>query len=121
VQEQLGENRHLKGKHKAHHPFEYRRIGLERCHVVVALAESGGGLSALSSGMPISRNASKTKFALQSIAVSAPRALPVHMESFDRNGIAQYQCVGAGLSRKSPSSFSSPALAGIGAIGNLSL
>jgi hypothetical protein len=28
MQEQLGENRYLKGKHKAHHPFEDGGIGL---------------------------------------------------------------------------------------------
>jgi hypothetical protein len=47
MQEQLGEYRRLKSKHKAHHPFEDAGIGLERCHVVVALAESGGGFQSL--------------------------------------------------------------------------
>jgi hypothetical protein len=47
VQEQLGETRHLKGEHKAHHPFEDAGIGLERCHVIIALAESGGGFQSL--------------------------------------------------------------------------
>ncbi len=47
MQEKLGENRHLKGKHKAHHPFEDAGIGLERCHVVVPLAESGGSFQSL--------------------------------------------------------------------------
>jgi len=47
MQEQLGENRHLKGKHKAYHPFEDAGIGLEQGHVVVALAESGGSFQSL--------------------------------------------------------------------------
>jgi hypothetical protein len=47
MQEQLGEYRRLKGKDKSHHPFEDAGIGLERCHVDVALAESGGGFQSL--------------------------------------------------------------------------
>ena len=47
MQEQLGEDRHLKGKQKAHHPYEDGGIGLERCHVIVALAESGGSFQRL--------------------------------------------------------------------------
>ena len=73
MQEQLGENRHLKGKHKAYHPFEDAGIGLEQGHVVVALAESGGGFQSL-----VFRNVDGAErlenfpFALRSIAVSAP-------------------------------------------------
>jgi hypothetical protein len=47
MQGQLGENSHLKSKHKAHHPFEDAGIGLEQGHVVVALAESGGNFKSL--------------------------------------------------------------------------
>ena len=73
MQEQLGENRHLKGKHEAHHPFEDAGTGLERGHVAVALAESGGGFQSL-----VFRNVDGAErlenfpFALRSIAVSAP-------------------------------------------------
>ena len=71
-QEQLGENRHLKGKHKAHHPFEDAGIGLERCHVTVALAESGGGFQSLVLGDGRWRGTPRRlPFAFQSITVSA--------------------------------------------------
>ena len=47
MQEQLGENRHLKGKDKARHPFEDAGIGVERSHVLIALAESGSSFQSL--------------------------------------------------------------------------
>jgi hypothetical protein len=47
MQEQPGENRRLKGKHRARHPFEDGGIGLERRHIVVTPAENGSSFQSL--------------------------------------------------------------------------